>query len=86
MIYEATQHIPGFVDGVEPQRAPVETLADLLGLQWVQCWAANSGFARWSRSGRYLMAEMKDGGFWAIAHVHGDVLATLPVWAGRTSL
>lgn len=38
----AVQHIPNFVDGVEPKRAEVETQAELLAVPWIASWAEST--------------------------------------------
>lgn len=79
------EHIPGFVDGVRPSSAEVESVVDLEGVDWVRRWRDVPGFHRFSadrsQEGAWLMAE-RDGGkwWWVVARILGD-LPGLPTWA-----
>lgn len=82
------QHIPGFVTGVEPDEADVETLAELLALPWVKQYETRvfkASFHRWSaafNSGAdyHLMAEYNGGtAWWVVAYMEGGDPG-LPKW------
>lgn len=75
------QHIPAFVDGIEPGRADFETLEQLLAVPFVKRWSEPAeAFRRYSyvprryeyresRNVDYLMAEMADGKHWVIGYI-----------------
>lgn len=74
------QRIPGFIEGVEPQEAEVESLDQLLGLPWIQRWTSDKTFEKlmWAPDG-FLMAILKDKSFWVIAYMESNDFG-LPVW------
>ena len=80
------QHIPPFVDGVEPEHASFDGLEELLVIDWVKRWKSkphrNSGeFHQFSLSGSHLMVELEDGAVWyVIGHVRRPDLLDLPKW------
>jgi hypothetical protein len=92
------QHIADFCSGVKPVEAEVETLDQLLALDFVRrwddelldCFCRAVGYPE--RDIVFLMAKMKDpenyGSFWVLAHVSPqDALAALPLLdpsTGRT--
>jgi hypothetical protein len=81
------QHIPAFVDGVDPQTAVFVDREGLLEIPWVKAWAGDPGFHRYSLAQHrpMLMAEFEEGLRW---HVIGFIKATpselralaLPEW------
>ena len=85
---EIRQHIPAFVDGIDPGRARFASRAELLAIPWVESWARDPGFHRFSLSvynqeTTLLMAESEDGAKW---HVVGYLdapdahMLDLPKW------
>ena len=84
---EYTQHIPSFVDGVQPERGTVATTEELLALPWVGKWTfmRKGKFERWSYApyltgtARGLLIAEYDDGWWVVAHTSGDP-PELPSW------
>jgi hypothetical protein len=86
------QHIPTFFTGFEPAEAEVDSLRDLLALEFVQRWLENPIFYRLSIDHQYmpgvdlLMAETNQGDKWyVVAYLRGDIspLQVLPDWTGK---
>lgn len=77
---EIKQHVPNFVDGIEPRHAFFKTIEELLAIPWVNAWADDGykglPFWRFSQS-KYgdqylLMAEWKnenDHRWWVIGYM-----------------
>lgn len=78
------QHIPAFVSGIEPREAYFNTLEELMQVPFVACWSDTS-VARFSKSERHLMAEMKDGKFWVVGYLKDAAAVDLPVWVAPRS-
>lgn len=82
---KATRHIPGFVEADASERYSVEfqTEEELLSVPWIASWADENLFrfsvAR-SKESTSLMAELKDGHFYVVAHLDGDI-PSLPTWS-----
>lgn len=85
-----SQHIPGFVDGVTPHIARVETQAELLATPWVAQYKdffVGKPFYRFSLSRDplslpLLMAEFDEGRHWWVVGLvkEGADELTLPTW------
>lgn len=81
---KVTQHIPGFVSGVEPERHEVSSQEDLLNLEFVKRQRSYEGFHRFSLSENCLMAEFKGGKeWWVIAFLDSTEGIDLPVWKSQ---
>ena len=78
------QHIPNFVDGVEPGKAMVESLADLDQVQWIRSWRYYGDFYRFSQTpDGCLMAEFQSGAeYWVIGYLE-QPMPGLPIWMHR---
>jgi hypothetical protein len=78
----AVEHIPNWVDRVEPpEERKYYTTDDLLEADWVKSYAECDEFNNFcqSKDGRSLMIENQDGTWWwVVAHVTKDSL-DLPV-------
>lgn len=79
------QHIPAFVEGIEPATAVVSSLPELLALPWVAQWSKVPGFLHYCRGNLYgsqdlLMAQCADA-HWVLAYIErAPWLAELPEW------
>ena len=57
------------------------TLEELLALETLQTWVKMDDFRRFSKSGRYLMAELREGRtWWVIGSLDDPDNVDLPVW------
>jgi len=79
------QHVPTFVDGVEPKVAS-GTLGEILATPWVNSYLAMCDAGRFMASGRGLMVDgMRDGKrWWWVVGFFDEVPEELPVWQGPT--
>jgi hypothetical protein len=81
---KATQHIPTFFEGLEPESAKVNSLEELEALEFIKRWRAMPGFDHFSVAwdGTLLMAEFADKSFWVVAYLDGDCgpVVGLPKW------
>ncbi len=94
------QHIPDSWDSASREAvAEVDSLEELLALEFVDRWTADPHFYRFSVSWNFggadkcylLMAEMDEGKkWWVVAYLSGetdllqDLLQHLPEWTGGT--
>lgn len=76
------QHIPNFVEGIEPQKITVANTAELLVIPFIKRWSEDPRFYRFSISKRQrsdvrsdlLMAELdKNKEWWVVGYLTGDV-------------
>lgn len=82
------QHIPGFVDGCEPEIATFQSAEELLALSVVERYREdpNRGFhrfsiARQSRGPSLLMVERDDGRWWwVVGYIDDATGIDLPEW------
>jgi hypothetical protein len=84
-----TQHVPNFVDGVEPKHAEFNCVEELLVIPWVDSWKQDSDklrpFHRFSVERNYrgestLMIERNCGRWWwVIGFIRGGDV-DLPEW------
>jgi len=75
------QHIPPFVDGVDPKKGTFRSLPELLQVPWVAAWTDDPNFHRFSVSDRTrLMAEFDGGKVWWVVGFLSEVPDGLPVW------
>ena len=91
------QHIPSFVDGVEPAKTYVFNAEALEKLEFIHRWSEQQMFYRFAVHRNYfddmhLMLAEFDGGkhWWVIAYLKGDdslkILAKYPEWENPKSL
>ena len=82
------QHIPNFIDGVDPKNATLQSVADLDIIDWIRSWKESAGFHRFSQSadyGRYLlMAEYSGGAEWWVVGYLDQNIPGLPEWTKLT--
>lgn len=87
------QHIPNFFTGFEPVEAEINSLEELVGLEFIERWTNDPGFYRFSLERDYhrqsqthlLMGELDAGKRWyVVAYLTGEpsVLRHLPEWTG----
>lgn len=80
------QHIPSFVDGVEPQEQDFSTIEELLSVSFVARWNKTPNFIRYSKSDNCLMAEIGPsesnpaGSHWVIGFLSDPSRIDLPLW------
>lgn len=80
------QHIPGFVDGIEPAEATFSTLDELLSVPFVARFREivdpGKPFHRFSYSedGNLLMAEYDEGRSWWVVGYLREAVDGLPNW------
>ena len=81
------QHIPAFVDTDPQPDAHAATLLGLLAVPFVARWndqQLNRFEVAWEKERPLLMARMKSGEFWVVAHLYpegdADMLNALPEW------
>lgn len=88
------QHVPAFVDGVEPKTAMAKTIEDLLRVPWVAAYSRPDvwqlggviAFHRWSIADPdspqpMLMAEHAGGDHWrVVGYLEADEPVDLPTW------
>lgn len=88
------QHIPSFVDGVEPLRNYVYTVEELERLESVYRWTQQQMFYRFAIYRNYfdnlhlMIAEFDGGKHWfVVAYLNGDdslkILAKYPEWEAK---
>lgn len=78
------QHVPSFVDHVDPTRAEIADLESLLKLPCVAQWTKGMDghkFSHWARSDECLMAVYGDNtAWWVVGYVTEIEKLGLPVW------
>lgn len=83
------QHIPQFVDGLEPKEAIVSSQAEMLSLPWLKRWESDAIFDHWEKSeygtGTLLMGIYKNGEYWVAAYIDGPEKLDLPTWKAKPS-
>ncbi len=82
------QHLPGYVSGVEPKSAEVESVEDFATIWWIEGWSREEGFWRFAYAdGRHeaggpnhlsLMAEFEEGRKWVLVGSLSELLPDLP--------
>lgn len=78
---EIVQHIPDFVETVEPRiRSDFDSLAQLLEVPFVKGWADKSDFHRFSVEGVCLIAELRGGRSWWVVGYLREPVSGLPEW------
>lgn len=92
------QHIPSFVDGVEPVKTYVFTAAELERLEFIHRWTEQQMFHRFAVHRHYyqrhdedlhlMLAEFDHGHkWWVIAYLEGDdsleILSKYPEWEAK---
>lgn len=78
---EIRQHVPGFVDGVEPNVVAFDTLEQLLAIPFVKRWTDSERFYRLSVNDEvYLIAEFNGGREWWVVGYLRDPVPFLPEW------
>lgn len=74
------QHVPGWIEGVEPKTAEFDTLDALLAIQWVAFWKGRHDFYRFSLDKNRLMAECQKGRIWHVVGYLEESVDGLPKW------
>lgn len=79
------QHIPGFVDGVEPTTTDFTTTEELLQIPFVKNFTTLPTFCGFAKDAVRLVAVYKDGKEWCVVgYLKLSALVNLPTWeAGK---
>lgn len=77
------QHVPNFIDGVDPVTYEFSTTAELLAKPRLAEWAAAPKFSHFAMSDKSLVAILDDGFEWWVCGFISDPSAMdLPKWEG----
>lgn len=74
------QHIPAFVDGVDPQSATFSSLDELREVPFVRRFMEAPDFFRLSQDDPYLIAESFEGRHWWVIGRLAQPCDDLPIW------
>jgi len=81
-------HRPAFFSGSTREQTNVETLDQVLQLEWIKRWAEEPNFDHFAQSPlgdqTLLMAMMRDGRHWVVAYLTIEAVPlNLPIWRPR---